>query len=101
MLYIFLSISFAIIMMAIFASLFQKREVIISNVDGVYDPVYYEEVEYEDDYNVVFFTLKELRDNEGNLVVTGQEWVELEECYYNAPHALDWQHYAVKFSITK
>ena len=88
--------------MAIFASLFQKREVITSNVDGVYDPVYYEEdFEYEDDYNVVFFTLKNLRDNEGNLVVRGQEYFELEECYYNAPHALDWQHYATKFDIRK
>ena len=99
----FITISFAVIMTAIFASLFQKREVITSNVDGVYDPVYEEcdEVEFEEDCNVIFFYLKELRDDEGQLVVKGQEYTELEECYYNAPHAIDWRHYAAKYDIRK
>ena len=98
----FITISFAVIMTAIFASLFQKREVITSNVDGVYDPENeIDEIELEDDYNTIFFYLKELRDDEGNLVVRGQEYFELEECYYNAPHALDWRHYAAKYDIRK
>lgn len=100
--YVFLFISFAVIMTAIFSPLFQRGEVIISNIDGVYDPENeIDEAEYEDDCNVIFFYLKELRDDEGNLVVRGQEFLELEECYYNAPHAINWKHYASKYDIRK
>ena len=99
---IFIIISFAVIMTAIFYPLFQKREVITSNVDGVYDPENeIDEIELEDDYNTIFFYLKELRDDQGNLVVRGQEYTELEECYYNAPHAVNWRHYAAKYDIRK